>query len=763
MSANQSPLQKARSSPLAAETSPRVPKTKRRRLPNACDICRRQKGKSVVTAARCDSAEMPGRRCSNCITFGSECTHAYLPPPPKPLPTTVIPPRSAQEHISAILSGSQEYAAGNYQVLFAIAQYARRLEEAFSIKTTLSAHESASSQPYPSPESSSGTTDMSGPTDESGNSIDSDDDDGVLLDEKVPYRLRQLARNVATDRFYGRSSSINFVKALIQAKVDATGQNIPPQIQWARPQFWGVKHWEVPFEIYVPQIFPEPDLFDSLVKLYFLHVNPVVSLLHAPTFHRAVSAGLHLVDQKFGSVVLAVCAIGAKLSDDPRVLLEETGDLGSAGWRWWSQVRAIPTSFVTCATLYELQLISLASLYLGASSTPEVCWTTVGAGLRMATDVGAHKKMRSNGDTVHAELYKRVFWLLLCSDAVMSTLLGRPRGACWTHVDLDYPVPMEGEDPIVRPYNTSLIKLLDIQSQIHNAIHGTKDLQRRQQMVAGLEWVLSLAFASAKRHGTALHSINGSILYPKTAMRWDPSQPNPIRMNQSATLYTLYYVCCSPSPVASAQIHLHRPFIQPKSPSLSANSFPSLTICWNAARSCGHVMEIQCKNGPGLLWLPHVSSAMFDSATVLLMCGFSRSRATVDENILRCLNVLRTYEPRWQTAGRLVDILEGMLEVGKMPASLKRSRDGDEEPSFDANNTTFPAIDNQFYMPLRTEDLGRLPTHSELDIDPLLWDPELFMALQAIGANETIDQIVQNDLSSSEVPAEHSGNWNRLQ
>ncbi|KAF7307640.1 Fungal-trans domain-containing protein [Mycena indigotica] len=638
-----------------------------------------------------------------------------------------IPQRSAKDHISAILSGSQEYTTGDYQVLVAIAQYARRLEEAFSIKTTLATPEDAAASPaYPSPESSSGETDGDG-------SLDSDDE-GVLLDENVPDRLREVARNASTNRFYGRSSSINFVKALMRVKIEATGEGIAPRVQWARPQFWGIKPWERPTEIYVPQIFPEPDLFDSLVKLYFLHVNPLTYILHAATFHRAVAAGLHLVDQKFGSVVLAVCAIGAKLSNDPRALLEGTDDWNSAGWRWWSQVRPIPKSFVQCATLHDLQLISLAAFYLGSSSTPEVCWTTIGAGLRMATDVGAHKRMRSSGDTIRSELYKRTFWTLLWSDAIMCNLLGRPRGASWKDIDLDYHAVLEGENPLVRPYAACLIKLLNIQAQVQDIIYGSKDAQYRQGMVSELD--------------SALNQWADTI--PQD-LRWDPSQPDPVQMNQSAVLYTIYYhsngfPSCYGIIVfdqVTAQIHLHRPFIQPKSPSLSATSFPSLAICWNAARSCGHVMEMQCKNGLGLLWSPHVMGAMFDSATVLLMSGFHQSRPTTDENLLRCLKVLRQYESRWHTAGQMVDILQGMLEVDKMPASLKRSRSTEDEADYveatPINAPTqlgpIPAIEEQFYMPLRTEDLGRLPTYPQYDVDSFLFYPDAFNALQVMNAN----------------------------
>ncbi|KAK0488587.1 hypothetical protein IW261DRAFT_358517 [Armillaria novae-zelandiae] len=48
--------------------STRPTPSKQRRLQGACDICRSKK-------IRCDSAKMPGNKCSNCVAFGEECTH----------------------------------------------------------------------------------------------------------------------------------------------------------------------------------------------------------------------------------------------------------------------------------------------------------------------------------------------------------------------------------------------------------------------------------------------------------------------------------------------------------------------------------------------------------------------------------------------------------------------------------------------------------------------------------------------------------------
>jgi hypothetical protein len=56
-------------------------------------------------------------------------------------------------------------------------------------------------------------------------------------------------------------------------------------------------------------------------------------LLHRPTFQNA--SGLHRVYLSFGAVVLLVCALGAKYSDDLRVLLDGV----DISLRWMEVVR----------------------------------------------------------------------------------------------------------------------------------------------------------------------------------------------------------------------------------------------------------------------------------------------------------------------------------------------------------------------------------------------------------------------------------------
>ena len=68
--------------------------------------------------------------------------------------------------------------------------------------------------------------------------------------------------------------------------------------------------------------------------------------------------GLHLRDEKFGSLVLLVCAIASRYSRDPRVILED-GRWHSAGWKWFKQVEPISGNVLSGPELYDLQIVAV--------------------------------------------------------------------------------------------------------------------------------------------------------------------------------------------------------------------------------------------------------------------------------------------------------------------------------------------------------------------------------------------------------------------
>lgn len=201
-----------------------------------------------------------------------------------------------------------------------------------------------------------------------------------------------------------------------------------------RPQTqWELATADIPPPQY---IFPEDDLIAHLTQIYFEELNIYMPILHRPTFEKAVADGLHHRDHYFGAVVLTLCAVAARNSDDPRTIMEGTNSKHSSGWQWFSQVQILRRSLMRTASLHELQYYcvsvhiftssdwkvaaepatapQLAAYYVQGSSTPQAVWTVVGLGLRFAQEKGIHRRKLSNHQwTVEDELYKRAFWYVM--------------------------------------------------------------------------------------------------------------------------------------------------------------------------------------------------------------------------------------------------------------------------------------------------------------------------------------------------------------
>jgi hypothetical protein len=89
----------------------------------------------------------------------------------------------------------------------------------------------------------------------------------------------------------------------------------------------------------------------------------MVPLLHRPTFMKGFNDGLHRSDDKFGALLLLVCATASRYSHDPRTLLEG-GHLHSAGWKWFIQVDPFSRAVLAGPELYDLQIAAVSSTSL---------------------------------------------------------------------------------------------------------------------------------------------------------------------------------------------------------------------------------------------------------------------------------------------------------------------------------------------------------------------------------------------------------------
>lgn len=70
--------------------------------------------------------------------------------------------------------------------------------------------------------------------------------------------------------------------------------------------------------------------------------------------------------------------------------------------------------------------LQLAAWYLLESSCNYAAWAVSGIGLRLAQDVGAHrKKVYGNPISPEDESWKRAFWCLIAIDRTASCTMGR--------------------------------------------------------------------------------------------------------------------------------------------------------------------------------------------------------------------------------------------------------------------------------------------------------------------------------------------------
>ncbi|KAJ7071926.1 fungal-specific transcription factor domain-containing protein [Mycena amicta] len=650
-----------------------APGSKRRRLRGACLECRQRK-------IRCDRAKRPNNVCSNCVAFNSPCTDAKAENSEN-IPSAQANPNSAgktaSEHVDTILAHSTSYIALQdlRGVLLEVARYSRGLEEnLLKFKGQLPVSRGSSASAAPSPLSVS-TTD-----------VDTSPDADALIPDFQDLKIFE-----GRPRYFGRSSAHYLMKTAEELKVEHDGKGTAVYqgvtVRGQRPEFW-VSSWEEPPPD-PPRVyrFPPKDLMDDLIAIYFDEVHILLPFLHRPSFERDVATGLHLSDNDFGAVVLGVCALGARNSDDPRVILPGTNSKLSAGWEWIEQIRYPENKeFYFNLSLYELQRVMLTIIYMQGTGSPAICWTLVSLGIRNLQEMGRHRSRPNKPLTMEDELYKRVFWAFIIGDIYTSAFLGRPRATREDDHDIDLPADCDDEywehpDPELRfkqpegkpSKNAYLISHLKLHSILAKAQASLYSLKRSS---LSLEW----SQATVAELDSELNEWLGSV---PDHLRWDPQREDEVFSKQSACLYATYY---------HIQIQIHRNFVS--SPSNHAplySNFPSLTICSNAARAYIRVID---NIKPNILSHPQVLASLMDSSLVLLVnvWGARRSGATADPgraiaDLKKCIDSFRLYETRWQQAGRFCDIILAMSDhllqdpPDAMSQPLKRTREDDYEDS----------------------------------------------------------------------------------
>ncbi|KAJ7476649.1 fungal-specific transcription factor domain-containing protein [Mycena latifolia] len=607
----------------------------------------------------CDGLRMSAKKCTNCIENGLDCTFAGAVAKRRSYIDVLEARLELTEQLLRKLSPRNEAIANTPSPSSQWSSDSPVLQH----KSDATASTSATAAPGPGVE-------LAALTIRSMNTPAPAPHGDDLAHIALTQDLHDLSLNHHQKRFHGKSSGAMLVKAAVQLREGYEEKEMP----WAsrRMHYWTFNPATKQRPHVGPYVFPDADLLTALIDIYFKTTNIYFPLLHRPTFERSVADELHLRDPSFGAVVLLVCAIASRYSDDPRVCGPHDEPL-RCGWQYFDQLPHVIDHLFSPPTIYHLQYYCLAVTFL-EFSMPAPCWTLIGIGIRLAHDVGAHRaRTLGSAPTAESELWKRAFWVIICYDRICSSALGR---ACTTqYEDFDVELPIECDDeywdsevkdpahafkqPSGKP---SQITFFNCFIRLNNILAFSLKMLYSLNKTKSL---LAVRDATWEEHIVAEldSALNGWVDSIPPHLRWDPNRRDDNFFDQSAFLYCTYY---------QVQMMIHRPFI-PMIRKGASTALPSLAICTNAARSCSHVADIINHRKQGKP-VPILVGATFTAAVVLLLNVWSGKRTglapqmnTALAEVHKCMASIRVCEKRWQSMGLFWDLLYELASIGQLP------------------------------------------------------------------------------------------------
>ncbi|KIY67537.1 hypothetical protein CYLTODRAFT_422417 [Cylindrobasidium torrendii FP15055 ss-10] len=585
--------------------NPPVVRPKIKRLSGSCDFCRRRK-------IRCDSATQPNKECTNCRMNNQSCTHDVVP---KKRDTT-----------------------NNSRQVTLLKRRVRELEDALEMERSRADSRSSDSDGFRTMTAAPNSVDDDEP--EAGPSTQDFDLDQLVDDmERVSLKLNQHGR------YFGPNSNVYFITKLLE-----TTQGMDPDMNAGKK--WTMHPWESQCVSQPPQtfIFPEPDLMATLVDLFFAYPATHLPVLHEPTFRRDLAAGFHHVNDSFAKVVLCVCAIASRCTNDPRCLLEG-GHRHSSGWRFFSQT--LTQSFTLSPTVYDVQFCCLYSSFIMGTSIPQSCWTMIGVGIRYAVDLGLHR--RHQGElTVEAEIKRRVVWTLLYQERQTALYYDRPFAIRDEDFDLDLPLDCDDEyllhnfqQPPGKPSRISgfihELRLIPIITDVHTNLRrprraGQLSEAQLSTNIARVDSMLNAWFNAIPEH-----------------LRWDPHHDT-VYSSSSSWLYLGYY---------DLLMVIHRSFVHGH----TAHALPSMSICLTAARALSRLMgTLKTRYTYPLILLDMTAF----SAGIIIVTSIRKrrlqqaSQTAIDrdyEDLWRLIDVLQRDQADFDMCGRMAQTLRVLSDI----------------------------------------------------------------------------------------------------
>ncbi|KAJ6542285.1 fungal-specific transcription factor domain-containing protein [Mycena vulgaris] len=690
---------------------------KKRRIEPACDLCRRWKTRcSYQTLTRAFSGvkidsygagdrSTPGNKCYACLNADVKCTYLEVSTRPSRArrKSYVESPEERVESLEMQLElggirgelGSAAFATSSPGTHSGNGAITSDMDRRNASCTNIQMLREADAEAVQTTEMNKRTASlhmirlMLGNVTAPPKPADAED----LLHLEMARKFQEISVEDPPGRYFiGKSSSVPLVKAAIDFKAEVNrgelgagtdedgGGDGEPRMPFSsrRLQDWRARLIATQPKQSTVYTFPPADLAMHLIDLYFVHVNAYLPLLHRRTIERGLATGLHHRDDGFAAILLLVCAVASRWSNDLRVMVpggtqgvgvSKPGGRLACGWGWFDQVPMVGNHLFGQPKLYDLQYCCLAGQFLVSSLAPGACWKLVGVGIRLAQEIGAHRRtLPVYKPSVERELWKRAFWVLVYMDRSISATLGRTCAIHHNDFDLDPPIECDEEywehptDPFEQPmgvpsrvaFFNALLRLSHILAFSLPVLYPLKKVRAAYAIDDAWEELVVAELDSA------LNRWRDEV---PEHLRWDPARPDPIFFDQSVALYCAY---------SHVQIIIHRPFI-PMMRKSAPTALPSLAICTSAARTCANMVDVQRRRKAKIPVVINLT-AVFTSAVVLLLNVWSGQRTGLVSNpspeianVHKCMDMIHLCEDRWESAGLLWDILYELGSLGQVP------------------------------------------------------------------------------------------------
>ncbi|GAA6024756.1 hypothetical protein JCM10207_008887 [Rhodosporidiobolus poonsookiae] len=675
--------------------APSLPDSAKNRAPRtlrACTACRKRKVRcdgtgGPVEANQSGVAEQP---CSLCLAQGIPCTYEERPQK-KPAPKGYVEALEKRLEAMESLLTSLSHKTGVDISQMQLPARAPGVADTDDLVATAGA---------------AGSEAMGGGEQESRSRPPSPPPTTLDAISKLGEKLDDLA--IETDRYIGRGSGLHLVQSVHEhlSVAPPAGKDTPSLVD----NLLKAEH----DRLRASMTLPPPDLAGKLVDAWFAQ-SASWPMLVRQDFEDNIKRGLLQSDMSFRALYMAVCAIGSRFVDDPR--LDPPPSIYSAaapretriarGYTYfWSSCAAASTPLVS-ASLFDLQANVLQILWLLGSTGLLASWTAVGFAIRRAVDVGAHRESRTRwtASPLQDQLRRRTFHALWSLDRFISSMLGRPLAIQDEDVDLGQPRVLTDQAllewdhraraaaalgrPAPPPPPLSEAELVPpaapgAQGKRSNTIWecmiGLHAIMGRAfRLLFGIQGGREKSLKQTRESVCELDSLlNGWLELVPPELVWNPAEKDGTMLQRSGWLMCAYY---------QVQILVHREYI---SPSRSrALGFPSLAICSNAARSCARVLDTLRQRRlmeMAYTWAPLVA---VNSGLILLLGTFANPpgppgsapatlTASALSDVQRCLTALESLS---HSSFMALKCFDGLQRLGRLiaPASFGPPQPGDED------------------------------------------------------------------------------------